>query len=120
MLWRVLTGDAHLLIDHLADAELADPMAGKTIRQLLEGAQKHIAEVEDQDDFDAAVYGLERNRSQSLLQFANIARSVFLKADTHGDPLPDRRKGMIFLKKAKMPGHIYDHIMAKTSGSKDF
>ena len=27
---------------------------------------------------------------------------------------------MIFLKKAKMPGHIYDHIMAKTSGSKDF
>ena len=54
------------------------------------------------------------------MQFANVARSAFLKTDAHGDPLPDRREGMIFLRRAKIPGHLEDHIMARTGGSRNF
>ena len=120
LLWRALTGDAKLLINHLTDTELADPGIGKRIRSILEYSHRHISEFEDQDDFDNAVYGLHRERNQSLLQFANLAHSSFLKADSHGDPLPDRRKGMIFLRRAKVPPHLEDHIMARTGGSRSF
>ena len=34
--------------------------------------------------------------------------------------MPDRTKGMIFLRQAKIPGHLEDHIMAKTNGSRNF
>ena len=43
-----------------------------------------------------------------------------LKHDAYGYPLPDRTKGMIFLRQAKIPGHLEDHIMAKTNGSRNF
>ncbi|CAK0907110.1 unnamed protein product [Prorocentrum cordatum] len=79
-----------------------------------------MSEFEDQDDSGTTVYGLDRERNQSQMQFANIAWSAFLKADSHGDPLPDRRKGMIFLKRAKTPGHLEDHIMPKTGGPRRF
>ena len=120
LIWRALSGDAKLLISHLTDTELQDPDIGKKVRGLLDSAHKHISEFEDQDDFDQAVYGMHRERNQSLLHFANQARSAFLKADAHGDPLPDRRKGMIFLRRAKIPGHLEDHIMARTGGSRNF
>ena len=43
-----------------------------------------------------------------------------LKHDAYGYPLPDRTKGMIFLRQVKIPGHLEDHIMAKTNGSRNF
>ena len=43
-----------------------------------------------------------------------------MKHDGHGYPLPDRTKGMIFLKQAKIAGNLEDHIMAKTNGSRNF
>ena len=63
------------------------------------------ASFEDQDDFDNAFYKLHRERNQTLLQFANVARAAYLKHDACGYPLPDRTKGMIFLRQAKIPGH---------------
>ena len=83
-------------------------------------AHNHISEFEDQDDFDNAFYKLHRERNQTLLQFANLARAAYLKHDSYGHPLPDRTKGMIFLRQAKIPGHLEDHIMAKTNGSWNF
>ena len=65
-------------------------------------------------------YKLHRERNQTLLQFANVARAAYLKRDAYGYPLPDRTKGMIFLRQAKIPGHLEDHIMAKTNGSRNF
>ena len=81
---------------------------------------KNISEFEDQDDFDNAFYKLHRERNQTLPQFANVARAACLKHDANGHPLPDRTKGMIFLRQAKIPGHLEDHIMAKTNGSRNF
>ena len=63
---------------------------------------------------------LHRKRNQTLLQFANVARAAYLKHDAYGHPLPDHTKGIIFLKQTKIPGHLEDHIMAKTNGSRDF
>ena len=37
---------------------------------------KHISEFEDHDDFDNAFYKLHRERNQTLLQFANVARAA--------------------------------------------
>ena len=78
------------------------------------------ASFEDQDDCDNAFYELHRERNQTLLQFAHVARAVCLKHDAYGYPLPDQTKGMIFLRQAKIPGHLEDHIMAKTNGSSNF
>ena len=61
-----------------------------------------------------------RERNQTLLHFSNVARAAYLKHDAYGYPLPDRTKGMIFLRQAKIPGHLEDHIMAKTNGSRNF
>ena len=72
---------------------------------------KHISEFEDQDDLDNAFYKLRR---------ASVARAADLKHDAYGYPLPDRTKGMIFLRQAKILGHLKDHFMAKTIGSRDF
>ena len=80
----------------------------------------NISEFEDQDGFENAFYKLHRERNQTLLQFANVARAAHLKHDTNGHPLPDRTKGMIFLRQAKIPGHLEDHFMAKTNGSRNF
>ena len=55
-----------------------------------------------------------------LLQFANVARAACLKHDSYGHPLPDRTKGMIFFRHAKIPGHLEDHDMVKTNGSRNF
>jgi hypothetical protein len=121
LLWKVLTGNAKLLIEHLSDGELAKYDAGGTIRSIQEKkAFRHISDNEDQDDFDRAVFGLHRDRNQSILDFSNVALSAFLKADAHGDPLPDKRKGMIFLRAAKIPGHLEDHLMTRTAGSRNF
>ena len=49
-----------------------------------------------------------------------MTRAEYLKHDSYGHPLPDRTKGMIFLRQAKIPGHLEDHIMAKTNGSRNF
>ena len=97
---RALTGDAKLLISHFRDEDLPS--------------------FEDQDDFDNAFYKLHRERNQMLLQFSNVVRGAYLKHDAHGYPLPGRTKGMIFLRQAKIPGHLEDHIMAKTNGSRNF
>ena len=43
LLWKALTDDAKLLIDHLSDSELSDPDIGKQIRDMLEKAHKHIS-----------------------------------------------------------------------------
>ena len=83
-------------------------------------AHKHISDFEDQDDFDNAFYKLHRERNQTLLQFANVARAAYLKHDAYGHPLLDRTKGLIFLRQGKIPGHLEDHIMAKTNGSRNF
>ena len=79
-----------------------------------------LASFEDQDDFDHAFDKLHRERNQTLLHFANVARAAYLKHDANGYHLPDRTKGMIFLRLAKIPGHLEDHIMAKTSCSRNF
>ena len=120
LLWRALTGDAKLLISHFRDEDLLHWNAGQRIFEVLAQAHKHISEFEDQDDFDNAFYKLHRERNQTLLQFANEARAAYLKQDAYGYPLPDRTKGMIFLRQAKIPGHLEDHIMAKTNGSRNF
>ena len=83
-------------------------------------AHKHFSEFEDQDEFDNAFYKLHRERNQTLLQFANVARAAYLKHDSYGHPLLDRTKGMIFLRQAKIPGQLEDHIVAKTNGSRNF
>ena len=120
LLWRALTGDAKLLISHFRDEDLLHWDVGQRIFEVLSQAHKHISEFEDQDDFDNAFYKLHRERNQTLLQFANVARAAYLKHDAYGYPLPDRTKGMIFLRQAKIPGHLEDHIMAKTNGSRNF
>ena len=94
--------------------------AGQRMFDVLAQAPKHVSEFEDQDDFDNAFYKLHRERNQTLLQFANVARAAYLKHDAYGYPLPDRTKGVIFLRQAKIPGHLEDHIMAKTDGSRNF
>ena len=119
-LWRALTGGAKLLISHFCDEELLRWDAGQNFFDVLVQAHKHICEFEDQDCFDNAFYKLHRERNQTLLQFANVARASYLKHDSYGHPLPDRTKGMIFLRQAKIPGHLEDHIMAKTNGSRNF
>ena len=119
LLWRALTGDAKPLISHFRDDELLRWDAGQRIFDVLVQARKHISEFEDQDDFDNAFHKLHRERNQTLLQFANVARAAYLKHDSYGHPLPDRTKGMIFLRQAKIPGHLEDHIMAKTNGSRN-
>ena len=80
----------------------------------------HISAFEDQDDFDNAFHKMHRERDQTLLQFANVARAAYLKQDASRHPLPDRTMGMIFLRQTKIPGHQEDHIMAKTNGSRNF
>ena len=120
LLWRALTGDAKRLISHFRDEDLLHWDAGQRIFEVLAQAHKHISEFDDQDDFDNAFYKLHRERNQTLLQFANVARAAYLKHDAYGYPLPDRTKGMIFLRQAKIPGHLEDHIMAKTNGSRNF
>ena len=120
LLWRALTGDAKLLISHFRDEELLRWDAGLRIFDVLVQAHKHISEFGDQDDFGKALYKLHRDRNQTLLQLANVARAAYLKHASYGYPLPDRTKGMIFLRQAKISGHLEDHIMAKTNGSKNF
>ena len=83
-LWRALTGDAKLLISHFRDEELLRWDAGQRILDVLLQAHKHISEFEDQDDFDNAFYKLQRERNQTLLQFANVARAAYLKHDSYG------------------------------------
>ena len=73
-----------------------------------------------QDDLGNALYKLHRERNQTLLQLANEARATHLRHDSYGHPLLDRTNGMIFLRQAKIPGHLEDHIMAKTNGSRNF
>ena len=120
LLWRALTGHAKLLISHFRDEELLRWDAGQRTFDVLVQAHKHMSEFEDQDDVDNAFFKLHRERNQTLLQFANVARAAYLKHDAYGHPLPDRTKGMIFLRQAKIPGHLEDHIMAKTNGSWNF
>ena len=49
-----------------------------------------------------------------------MARAAYLEHDASGYPLPDQTKGVIFLREAKIPGHLEDHIVAKTNGSRNF
>ena len=79
LLWRALTGDAKLLISNFRDEELLRWDAGHRIFDVLVQARKHISEFEDQDDFDNAFYKLHRERNQTLLRFANVARAAYLK-----------------------------------------
>ena len=83
-------------------------------------AHDHVSDLEDQDDFDNAIYKLHRERNQSLLKLANVARASYLKHEANGHPLPDCTKVMIFLRQARIPGHLENHIMAKTNGSRNF
>ena len=115
LLWRALTGDAKLLTSHFRDEDLLHWDAGQRIFEVLAQAHKHISEFENQDDFDNAFCKLHRARNQTLLQFAIVAKAAYLKHDAYGYPLPDWTKGMIFLRQAKIPGHLEDHIMAKTN-----
>ena len=49
-----------------------------------------------------------------------MVRAAYLEHDSYGYPLPDRTKGMIFLRQAKIPGHLEDHVTSKTNGSRNF
>ena len=49
MLWKALTGDAKLLIEHLTDYDLSDQYVATRIRGIFEEAHSHISEFEDQD-----------------------------------------------------------------------
>ena len=84
-----LTGDAKLLISHFRDEDLLCRDAGQRIFDAVVQAHKHVSEFEDQDDFDNAFYKLHRERNQTLLQFANVARAAYLQHDAYGYPLPD-------------------------------
>ena len=94
-----MTVDAKLLISHFRDEDLLCWDAGQTTFDVLAQAHKHISEFEDQDDFDDAFFKVHRERNQTLL---NVARASYLKHDAYGYPLPDRTKGMIFLRQAKI------------------
>ena len=120
LLWRALTGDAKLLISHFRDDELLRWDSGQRIFDIQVQAHKHISEFEDQNDFDNAFYTFLRERNATLLQFANVARAAYQKHDSHRHPLLDRTKGMLFLRQARIPGHLEDHVMAKTNGSRNF
>ena len=109
LLWRALTGVAELLISCFCDEELLRWDDRQRIFDVLAQGHNHISEIEDQDDFDSAIYKLHRERKQTLLKFANVARAAYLKHDIYGHPLPDRAKG-----------HLENHIMAKTNGSRNF
>ena len=82
---------------------------------MLAQAHNHISEFEDQDDLDNAFHKLHRERNQTLLQFASVARAAYLKHDVYGYPLLGRR----VCRQAKIAGHLEDHIMAKTNGSRN-
>ena len=120
LLWRALTGDAKLLISHFRDEDLLCWDAGQRIFDALAQAHKQVSGFEDQDDFDNAFYKLHRERNQTLPQFANVARGAYLQHDAYGYPLPDRTKGMIFLRQAKIPGHLEDHIIPMSRVSSSF
>ena len=45
-----------------------------------------------------------RERNQTLLQFANVARAAYLKHDAYGYTLPDRTKGMKASQDPRAPG----------------
>ena len=120
LLWRALTGDAKLLISHFVTKTCCIGRLGRGYSTFWLRLTSISASLRDQDDFDNAFYKLHRERNQTLLQFANMARAAFLKHGAYGCPLPDRTKGMIFLRQAKIPGHLEDHIMAKTNGSRNF
>ena len=120
LLWRALTGDAKLPISHFRDEDLLRWMLGRGYLSPWPRLTSTSASFEDQDDCDNAFYKLHRERNQTLLQFAHVARAAYLKYDACGYPLPDQTKGMIFLRQAKIPGHLEDHIMAKTNGSSNF
>ena len=120
LLWRALTGDAKLLISHFRDEDLLCWDAGQRIFDALAQAHKQVSEFQDLDDFDNAFYKLHRERNQTLPQFANVARAAYRKHDAYGYLLPDRTKGMVFLRQAKIPEHLEDHNMAKTNISRNF
>ena len=52
---------------------------GRGFFDILAQAHKPISEFEDQDDFDNVFYKLHRERNQTLLQFATVARAACLK-----------------------------------------
>ena len=83
-------------------------------------AHNHVSEFEDQDDFDNAICKLHRERNQTLLKLVKVDRASYLKHDSYGHPLPDRTKVMIFFRQARIPGHLENHIMALTNGSRNF
>ena len=120
LLWRALTGDAKLLISHFRDEELLRCDAVQRVFDVLVQAHRHISEFEHQDDFDNAIYKLHSERNQTLLQFATVGRATYLKHDSSGHPLLDHTKGMIFLRQAKIPGHLEDLIIVKTHVSRNF
>ena len=70
-------------------------MASIDLRCQASHLAQHNSEFEDQDDFDTAFYKLNRERNQTLLQFATVARAAYLKHDAYGHPLPDGTKGTI-------------------------
>ena len=128
LLWRASSGDAKLHVSHFRDKEL---LRWDARQRIFAQAHNHISRcreflmfwskltstsvrVEDQDDFDNAINMLHRARNQTLLKFVNVARASYLKHDAYGHPLPDRTKVMIF------PGHLENHIMAKTNSSRNF
>ena len=104
LLRRALTGDAKLLISHFRDEDLLCWDAGQRIFDVLAQAHKHISDFEDRDDFDNAFCKMHRERNQTPLQFAQVARAAYLKHDAHGYPLPDRMKGTIFPREANIQG----------------
>ena len=120
LVWRALKGEAKVLVYHITDEQMSQVDGAEAILKVLEENYRYATEFEDQEDFEKVLYGLQRERNQTLLQFANVARASFLKADRHGHPLSDRHKGMIFLRKAKIAGPLEEHILSRTNGSRNF
>ena len=81
---EALGGTASELVDWWSVEELTAPDAARRIYEKLFEAYDHLVKYDAHKDFEAAVYGLQRNRTESLLDFSNRAIVAFAKCDKHG------------------------------------
>ena len=118
LLWKSLSGPAQGLIEWWPVDRLMGPDAADDIYQELVGAYDHVNAYEAQRGFEAAIYELNRDRGETLLDFTNRAVAAFAKNDKHGDPFTDLKKGMMLLRKAKIDGHAEGQLMSMTEGKR--
>lgn len=116
---ETLGGTASELVGWWPVEQLTAPDAAHKIYEKLFEAYDHLVNHDAHKDFEVAVYGLQRNRTVSLLDFSSGAIVAFAKCDKHGEPLQDLRKGMILLTKAKIKGYVEEQLMSMTEGKRE-